>query len=206
MATSKPPLPATHPVAGSRVLALVDGVAWACARLGDVLLVLITVFLTYEVVARYVFFAPTKWTQDVSIVLQIWFAYLGMAFVLRQRQMIRITALLTMAGPALRRIAEGFSLAVIAAFCLVAVIYGWDIMMDSIRLGRRQPTMLEMPNWIGELPVIVGFALLFVQAVADLIRLPFRPAPEFSPAGEHGPAEDDADAASGTALGEEPRT
>ncbi|TCP61856.1 TRAP-type C4-dicarboxylate transport system permease small subunit [Rhodovulum bhavnagarense] len=147
----------------------------------------IAAMLCFEVAARYLFNSPTIWAQDIAVVCQVWFTYLGMAYVLRQRSLIRITALLALAGPALRRIADGLALLIILAFSLVAVIYGWDIVADSIRLGRRQPTMLELPNWIAELPVVVGFALLALQALAELIRLPFAPAPDFSPSGEHAP-------------------
>lgn len=164
----------------TRVFRTVDATSEAAARVGEVLLVAIAAMLFCEVVLRYVFLAPTKWTHDVSIVAQIWMTYLGMALVLRRRQLIRITAAIALMGPVGRRLVEGFTLAVIAAFSLVAVIYGFDVIMDSIRMGRRQPTMLAMPQWIGEAPVILGFAMLFVQAVCDLIRLPMRPPPDFA--------------------------
>ena len=174
-------------VASSRLLRGLDLVSGLCARTGDVLLVAITAMLAWEVIARYILLSPTRWTHDVSTTMMIWFTYLSMALVLRDRQMIRITALVGLAGPMLRRLAEAFSLVVIAAFCAIAVTFAWDMMMQSIAMGRRQPTMLRMPNWIAELPVVLGFSLLFLQALADLIRLPFRPAPEFSPTGEHAP-------------------
>ncbi|WAP68207.1 TRAP transporter small permease [Jiella pelagia] len=177
-------------VRGNPILKTIDGIGSTCAALGDGLVIAIALMLFMDVALRYVFNAPTIWAQDVAIACQVWFTYLGMAYVLRKRQMIRITAVLALAGPGVRRAAEAFALLVILAFSLVAVIYGFDTVMDSIRLGRRQPTMLEMPNWVSELPVVVGFALLAIQALADLIRLPFVPAPEFTPAGEHAPASD----------------
>jgi len=163
----------------------VDRLSIVFGRIGDVLLVAIAVMLTYEVIARYVFLAPTEWTQDVAVTLQIWFTYLGMALVLRQRQMIRISAFLSIAGPRIRYVLEGVALVVIGSFSLIALFKGYDMMMDSIALGRRQPTMMALPNWIAELPIVVGFALLFVQSLTDLVRLPFGPPPTFSAGGEH---------------------
>ena len=172
-----------------QALRLVDAAARVCAAISDALIVAIALILTMDVVLRYVFNAPTIWAQDVAVAAQVWLTYLGMAWVLRRRQMIRITALLANAGPATRRAAEAFSLLVILAFCILAVFYGTGFVAESIRLGRREPTMLEMPNWISELPVVVGFLLLGLQALADLIRLPFAPPPEFSTTGEHAPPE-----------------
>lgn len=186
-------LPARAPAEGSAgpaFLGWIDRAGALCARLGDVLLVAISLMLFFEVAARYLFNAPTIWAQDVAIAFQVWFTYLGMAYVLRQRQMIRITALVGLAGPSTRRFVEGFALLVILAFSVIAVVFGFDVVADSIRFGRRQPTMLEMPNWIVEIPVVFGFFLLAIQALADLVRLPFVPAPEFSAGGEHTPLDD----------------
>lgn len=167
-----------------RLWRAIDRVSDTSAILSDVMVVVIAAMLFVEVILRYGLNMPTIWTQDVAVALQLWFTYLAMAHALRHREMIRITAIAGMLGPNGRRAVEAFSLLVVLAFSLMAVWFATDIMMDSIRLGRRQPTMLEMPNWISELPVIIGFALLALQALGDLIRIPYRPAPEFSAAPE----------------------
>jgi len=165
-------------------MSVVDWMADISVRAGEILVVLIAAMMFYEVVARYLFLSPTGWTQDVAVTAQVWFTYMGMAYVLRKRELIRITAVLVKLGPNARKVLEGFSLTVICAFCVIATVYGSDTVLDSIRLGRRQPTMLEMPNWISELPVVIGFFLLGLQSLAELIRLPRRPAPDYSNEGD----------------------
>ncbi len=171
-------------IESSGMLRYVDRIADMCGKIGVLMLIFITAVLSYEAVARYFFHAPTQWTQDISVTLQVWFTYLGMALVLKDGKMIRITAVLGVAPLWLRYILEAVALVVILLFSLVAVVKGWDVVADSIRLGRRQPTMLALPNWIAELPVVLGFALLMLQAAAELIRLPFRGPPSFLPDGE----------------------
>lgn len=179
--------PNQPPMTGLGALRIVDRVADACGQIGNVMVISIAIMLTYEVGARYLFTAPTQWTQDVSVTLQIWFTYLGMALALKQRQMIRITALLAIAPSWVRYLMEGFALLIIGVFSAVAMVKGYDMLINSIELGRRQPTMLALPNWVAEIPIVIGFALLLLQSIADLIRLPFGPAPSFSPGGEHDP-------------------
>ena len=174
-----------HSAPRLKPLRVVDWVAEACGQIGYVMVIAIGLMLTYEVIARYVFLAPTQWTQDIAVTLQIWFTYLGMALALKQRQMIRITAFLAIAPLWMRYLMETLALVVIAAFSAVATVKGFDMFMDSIQMGRRQPTMLALPNWIAEIPIVIGFGLLFIKACADLIRLPFGPAPSFSLTGEH---------------------
>lgn len=171
---------------GGRLGAVIDRIDAASAVISGVLVVVIAAMLFGEVIARYILNMPTIWTQDVAVALQLWFTYLAMAYALRKREMIRITAVVGLLGPTGRRVVEAFSLLSILAFSILAVWFATDIMLESIRLGRRAPTMLELPNWISELPVIIGFSLLALQAVVDLLRLPWRPAPDFT-AADHPP-------------------
>jgi TRAP-type C4-dicarboxylate transport system permease small subunit len=178
----------SSPSASGGPLAIIDRISDFSGQLGVIMVICVSAMLSYEAFARYLFNAPTQWTQDVSVTLQVWFTYLGMALVLKEREMIRISALLSVAPRWARYVLEGLALLIIFLFSVMAVDQGYGMVIDSFVLDRRQPTMLAMPNWIAELPVVLGFALLAVQALADLIRLPFRPAPEFSPGGEHDPA------------------
>lgn len=175
------------------ILGVADGLSIAASRLAEIGVVAMTLLLTYEVLARYVFRSPTYWTSDVSTSIMIWMTYLAMGYCLRGGHMIRITAVIGMLNPAGRKLAEGFSLSVILAFSVFAVWLTADAMMESIAYGRRAPSMLRMPLWISELPVVVGFVILSLQAFADLLRLPFRPAPEFASAAEQEMMTDDSE-------------
>jgi C4-dicarboxylate transporter, DctQ subunit len=131
--------------------------------------------ITYEVVMRYVFLAPTVWAEELSRFLQIWATYIAAAYVLHHRQLIAITLLVDRLGPRGRRLADAFSLVCILLFSAVAVYYGLEIMLDSIRQGRASATMLAVPKWMTEAAIPFGFALLGLQAIAELIRLPQDP-------------------------------
>lgn len=168
----------------NRLLVWLDAVTQWCCNLGVYMLIFVTAALSYETVARYFFHAPTQWTQDVSTSLQIWFTYLGMALVLREGRMIRITAILAVSPRWLLYVLEALALLVVLGFGIVAVTESYAMLADSIRLGRRQPTMLALPNWISELPVVLGFALLTLQTMVELVRLPYRGPPVFKLDGE----------------------
>lgn len=168
----------------NRFVRLVDGLSGLCNVAGIAMLVFVMGALTYETVARYFFHAPTQWTQDISVTMQIWFGYLAMALVLRDRKMIRITALLAIAPRWLKIACEALALLIILAFSVIAVTKGYSVLADSIRLGRREPTMLALPNWISELPVVIGFALLALQTMAEMLRLLIAGPPSYSPSNE----------------------
>ena len=153
------------------LLELIDRVGVACSRIAGWLFFTIGLMITYEVVARYVFNAPTIWAEEMSRFFQVWAVYLGAAYVLRYQHLIRITLLTDRIGPFGRRFAEAFSLVVIGGFCVVAVAWGTEIVAESVRLNRTTSTMLDVPQWMTELAIPVGCGLLLLQCLAQLVRL-----------------------------------
>lgn len=168
----------------SRFYRLADGLSLLACRLADLGIAAMTILLTYEVCARYVFRAPTHWTSDVATTTMIWLTFIAMGYCLRENHMIRITAVIGQLPPKGRKAAEALSLLAIFLFSLLVIWISTTAMLDSIAFGRRQPSMLRMPSWIAELPIVVGFVILALQSLADLLRVPGRPAPVFMGAGE----------------------
>ena len=153
------------------VLQVIDRVGIVCSRLAGWLFFAIGLMITYEVVARYVFNAPTIWAEEMSRFFQVWAVYLGAAYVLRYRHLIRITLLTDRVGPLGRRIAEAFSLLVIGAVCVVATVWGVEIVAESVRFSRTTSTMLAVPQWMTEIAIPIGCGLLLLQCLAELVRL-----------------------------------
>ena len=158
---------------------LIDRLSTAIGRIAAWLFFFIGVVLTYDVIARFAFHSPTSWSGDVSTIMQIWVVYVGMAYVLKEGHLIRITAFIRFASPFWRKVAEGFSLLIIGFFSALMAWESAGIVQESIEQGRRAATMIETPTWVPEIAIPIGFVLLLLQVVAELIRLPSREAPKF---------------------------
>jgi len=136
--------------------------AWMFFAIGGMIL--------WEVFFRYVFTSPTIWAEELSRFFQIWALYIAAASVLRHGSMIRIGLLIDRLGPRPRVVAEIFSLAVVAAFSAVACWYGAKIALNSWQVGRLSGTMLNTPHWMTEIAIPVGFAILLLQSLAQIVR------------------------------------
>lgn len=138
----------------------------ALAALAAILLFAIGAMLTYEVVARYFFTAPTIWAEELSRLAMIWGVFLGSAALLRSGEHIRITVLTDRLPSALQGVAD------VTAYIFVAVVsafvawHGFEIAWNSWERGRTVGSMLDLPSWVSQAAIPVGFALLFVQALA----------------------------------------
>jgi len=143
------------------------GLAWLAAAL----FAATGFMLTYEVTARYLFTRPTIWAAELSQLCLIWGCLLAMPWALGARRHIRIVALTDRLGPGGRRVAELAVMVAIVAFSLTVAAYGWEIFHDSFARGRTTGSLLNLPVWVSELAVPVGFALLAVQAGLEALRL-----------------------------------
>jgi len=148
----------------------IDRLSEAGGRLAAWMFFAIACMITWEVVSRYLFLAPTIWAEEMSQFFQIWATYLAAAYVLKHRQLIVIDFFLIRMWPGLRRVVDIFSLLFIVLFCLVAIGYGMEILLESIRMGRATSTMLGVPKWMTESAIPVGFSLLLLQALLELWR------------------------------------
>ena len=153
------------------MLRAIDRISEACGHLAAWLFFAIGLMVSYEVVVRYVFNAPTDWTGEISQFCQIWATYLAAAFVLHNRDLIAIDFFTGRLGPRARRLADSLSLVLIALFCTAAVVLGGRIVLESVAQNRHTSTMLNVPRWMTEIAVPLGFALLLVQCGVEMIRL-----------------------------------
>jgi C4-dicarboxylate transporter DctQ subunit len=163
-----------------------DRLSDGLGRLSAWLFFLTGALITYDVVARYFFNAPTIWASEISQMLLIWGTFLGMAALLRRRQHIRITMLLALLGPRALAFAESFSLLFIAVFSGAVAWYGWGIALDSLERGRTAGTLLNLPNWWTEIIIPLAFALLMLQALIEIAKLALGQGPTHLEAHESG--------------------
>ncbi len=137
--------------------------AWAFFGIG--------LIVTYEVVMRYVFVAPTIWVDEVSRIAQIWAAYLAMGVALKHREMIVIDVAFRDPESQSRKMAETLSLLIIIAVCAVAVWFGFGQWFEKTLSGDRTDTLLGVPKWVTLASIWVGFGILLLQACAEVARV-----------------------------------
>tara|TARA_B100000214_G_scaffold162862_2_gene116786 strand:- start:33 stop:539 length:507 start_codon:yes stop_codon:yes gene_type:complete len=129
------------------------------------------IMLSYEVVARYFFLAPTKWAAELSQLCLIYGCLLSLCWLLQNRRHIQINAITSMLNERIQRLVGILTMAVLIWFSFFVVIYGWNIFYDSFERGRTTGSLLDLPSWIAELPVPVLFALLAIQAIIEIWKL-----------------------------------
>ncbi len=133
--------------------------------------------ITYEIVSRYGFLAPTIWVDELSRVAQVWVVYLAAAHVLKHRQMVTIEILLSDPTTIRRKLAESLAIVMLLIFAGTALYYGFGLWLKQTLAGHTTETFLAMPKWFTQAPVWLGSALLILQALVQLVRVWTEPIP-----------------------------
>jgi TRAP-type C4-dicarboxylate transport system permease small subunit len=145
---------------------LLQALAWVSA----LLFILAGGMLTYEVTARYLFVAPTIWAAELSQLSLIWGTMMAMPCLLGAGRHIAVDAVTSQLSPEAQRLCHALAMAFVAAFSAIVTWKGAGIFYDSFERGRTTGSMLDLPTWVSELAIPVGFVLLFLQALIEVSK------------------------------------
>jgi len=138
--------------------------------LASALFISIGFIISYEVISRYVFNAPTIWVNEISRFLQIWATYLALTYSFHKKDFIRITVLYDKIGDRGKKILDFISTIFIIFFSVFVVYYGWLIAYDSLEVGRTSSTILDLPSFLTELAIPLCFGFLLIRVLIEFIK------------------------------------
>jgi len=90
---------------------------------------------------------------------------------MEERRHIAVDAIFNQLPHAARKVTEIVAVIVIGIFSAVATVKGWEIFYVSFERGRTTGSLLDLPAWIQELSIPVGFALLFIQCFIEAYKI-----------------------------------
>lgn len=127
--------------------------------------------ICWEIFSRYVRNEPTTWVTEISTYLLVAVSFLGLAAAQRADAHIYVELVVDTLSEKRRRQLQvatnwiGFFFVLFCCWQVAIFIEG------EYRNGTRDWGLLSTPQWIPELPVLVGFVFFGVALLADNLRL-----------------------------------
>ena len=158
-------------VNGGGSASILDRIVDGFGMIGGVLILCNAVFITFEVVMRYIFNAPTIWVQEVTIYLTILSGFLALAYALKENAHVKVDFVsVHLRG----RTALALEiLAALMAILFVAVL-GWEgikMALNTFEAHEHSPTLLRVPVWIPQSFIPLGAVLLLLEYFRLAARL-----------------------------------
>jgi TRAP-type mannitol/chloroaromatic compound transport system permease small subunit len=156
----------------ARFIRRVDAISILSGKLVSWMVLPMSFSLVYEVVARYVFNAPTIWASDVSQILYGMFFMLGSAYALQRQQHIRTDFLYGKWSARTRGLVDAGCYVFLYFPALVFFLWvGSEFFYRSYLFNERIVTSPWMPIiWPLKLAIPVSTALLLIQGMSELAK------------------------------------
>ena len=135
-------------------------------------MIVAAVFITCQmIVIRFVLNGSTVWQTEAVIYLVVAATLVGLPYVQRLRGHVNVD-LIPIALPPKGRYALALLTSVLSIGIVgVMLFYGFDYWKFALDRGWKSDTVWAVPLWIPYLAIPVGFALLLLQLVADLVAM-----------------------------------
>ncbi|MDR0441256.1 MAG: TRAP transporter small permease [Candidatus Accumulibacter sp.] len=91
------------------------------------LLMLMTVFIFYQIIMRYVFNDAPSWTEEAARYLFIWSSFIAAGMGVREHIHIGIDAVVNLLPPPMRRLTQYVVALIILAMGVFLTWYGWKV-------------------------------------------------------------------------------
>lgn len=153
----------------SAVARAVDGGLGATVEAVAAGLVLVEILvLLAGVVSRYVFHQPLVWSDELASVLFLWLSMLGAVVALRRGDHMRMTGLVSRAGPRNAALLEALALTIPLAFIAMVMWPAFEYAYEELPVVS--PAM-EVSNAWRASAIPVGLGLMAVVAMLRLFRV-----------------------------------
>lgn len=160
---------------GMRVLVKALGFAeslneWI-GRIAAYSLYVLAAVMLYDVIARYVFNAPTQWAFELTLFIFSYATLLGGGYVLLHRGHVNLDIFYTRLPPRWQSIIDLCTAPILFIFVGVLLWQGWAVFMHSFSfLEHSTVSRWKPPLYPIKIALPIGAALVLLQALVKVIR------------------------------------
>jgi len=134
------------------------------------LMPLLAFIVAFEVVARYLFNAPTIWAYDMSLFLFGYIAALGGAYAQQKKSHINVDILYSTVSPKVQNIFNIITFSLGIFFLVIVFKMGIGKFNEAVELDYRRLSEWAPPMWHFWLMLCVASSLFAIQLVRDIIN------------------------------------
>lgn len=152
------------------ILKVIDSISEWLGKIISFLVIVVTVVILYEVVARYVFSSPTIWAFEISLALYGFYVVLLGAYVLRVGGHVNVDIVYRRFSPRARAIVNLFTWLLFFFWIGVLVWQGCIMSWFSLTVGECWDTPFGFPIYPVKLSIPLGAFFIFLQGLAGYAR------------------------------------
>lgn len=148
---------------------VIDKVIMWLGKGASFLMPILAFIVAYEVVARYIFDAPTIWAYDLSLFLFGYIAALGGAYAQQKRSHINVDILYLSVSPKVKNIFNLISFTLGIFFLIIVFKMGLLKFEEALEFDYRRQSEWAPAMWHFWLMLCIASATFIMQLLRDII-------------------------------------
>lgn len=149
----------------------IDSLNLVSGYLSGFFIFVISVLVTYDVICRFIFNAPTIWILEISIYLSIASLFLSGGYILREKSHINVDLIVSRLPTLIKLKLELLTSVLAFIYCFVLAWEGGRVALNAFHLGETSPSLLRFPVFIPRGLVSLGGILLCLQFLRNFSTL-----------------------------------
>jgi TRAP-type mannitol/chloroaromatic compound transport system permease small subunit len=154
----------------TRFCAAIDRLNEWMGRFWGATILIVTLAVVWEVVARTFFGQATIWANETTIYLSAMAYLIAGGYALRHKRHVRIDVVYMMLSPSTRRRLDLFAFAFFVVYVGALAWVGSEMAWTSFQQSEGTGTPWNPPIWPAKMAIPIAAVLLLLQGVADLVR------------------------------------
>ncbi|KQB60542.1 MULTISPECIES: TRAP transporter small permease subunit [Acidovorax] len=137
------------------------------------LMAIVVPVMLYEVIARYVFNAPTVWGMELAVLLFGPYFLLGGPYLLHLKGHVALDVARQRLSPAWQRRLDLVNFPIIVLFCAILLYFSVPAAYSAFTYRETSFSAWNPPIWPVKAAVPLALALMLLQAVVEFFRTLF---------------------------------
>lgn len=150
---------------------IIRGIAFYSGIAASWSAILVSLFIVYEIAARYFLRSPSSWVVDFSSYWLVWFSFLTAAYALFKNAHIKVDVLTIRLRPDAASVMHLLSMLGVVVLSAGLSYSGFVITFNSFQSGQATPNILHLPVGYIQLGLLVGSAILLISSLSEVIGL-----------------------------------
>ena len=150
------------------IRSIINVMSEICGKICNVVILLINIFVFYEVISRYIFNSPTIWVTETCQYLLPVLCFVGASYCLKHKGHISVDLLVRYFSKRTRKIINVIAYSASLLFFIVLGLEGYFSWREAYVLHFTSGTIFDIPLWIPYIALPIGMIFLGLQFIVEI--------------------------------------
>lgn len=134
-----------------------------------VLMLIMSLTMGVQIIARYIFNSPLSWSEELSRFLFVWSGFLSISYCFKKQISIKIDQVVSFFPEKIAIIFKLVEKITMLVFYFYMIPFAWTYFNNAVVSGQLSPAM-QIPMYIIYIAPLVGFILSIIRLIQNVIE------------------------------------